>query len=184
MRYKILLILAAIIFNGNVFAFSINDCLINGLKGVSSDLAVRQIRFACQQKYEEFKRRRLRELSKDFGDIIEATTIEQAGYWILEEAGVHSIEITNKNSDKTITYMRLFVIPAQKDMPCDDSKKKVYAYKITIKPQGKIKLIYPSSDVSECIIPDIIMARSKNWKDISLLSSSKPIENDPFEDLQ
>ena len=184
MAYKLVFIFLAAINSGSTWAFSLNDCIINGMKGVSSDIAARQIRWACQQKYDEFKRQRLQELARDFGEAVEADSVEQAKYWMPEDAGFHSMEFTNKSTEKAITYIRLTVAPALKDAPCDYLKQRVHSYKITVKPQTKVKLIYPSSAPSECINPDVILARPASWKDISFSSSAKPLEKDPFGSIE
>lgn len=184
MSCKFVLIFLAFIFNGSAWASFFDDCILKEMKGVSSDIAARQIYLACKQKHEEYERQRLQEFAKEYGEAVEKDLVEKAEHWMSEGAGFHSMEFTNKSTEKTFTYIRLLVAPALKDSPCDFTKQRTHLYKITVKPQGKIKLIYPSAAESECISADVILARPTTWKDFSFSSSAKPLEKDPFEGLK
>lgn len=166
-------------------AFDLNDCIINGMKGVSSDVAARQVRYACDQKHQELKRQRQDELSIEFGEPVDVVTFEMDKYTNIEEPGFNSMRYTNKSPDKTVTFVRLEVVPAP-DGPgtsCDVSKRRVYAYKVTMKPRTDVKLIYPASASSNCLTPLVVLGRTPSWKDVSFSSSVKPIDKDPFAGL-
>ena len=168
----------------NAAAFDVNDCIINGMKGVSSDIAARQVRLACDQKNVSYKRQIETELSKAFGDVMDAATLEGDKYFVIEEPGFHSMQYTNTNVDKTVTYVRLEVVPAPgspPDSPCDRSKRRVFAYKITMKPRTTIKLIYPAQASANCLRLVGVVGRAPSWKDVSFSSSAKPAETDPYE---
>jgi hypothetical protein len=162
---------------GSANAFSVTDCVLGGMKGVSSDVAARQIRWACDQKYQEHKRKRLQE----FGEILERSSFIKAPNWDHEGPGFHKIQFTNGNSDKTITYVRLRVAPAEdQEGPCDTGKAKRHAYKLFIKPGATISFAYPSTNKSECINVDMVVGRPPSWRDLSLSSLARPEDSDPL----
>lgn len=166
-------------------AFDLNDCIINGMKGVSSDIAARQVRYACDQKHREHKQQRLEQLSSEFGEVVDVETLEAGKYFNVEDPGFHSMQYTNKSSEKTVTFVRLEVIPASggPGTDCDMTKRRVHAYKLTVKPRAAIKLVYPSSAQSTCVNLLVVLGRVPSWKDLSFSSSAKPSDKDPFAGL-
>jgi hypothetical protein len=152
------------------------------MKGVSSDMAARQVRYACDQKYKAYKQERLEQLSKEFGEPLEVDVIEADKYYNAEEPGFYSMQYFNKSNEKTVTFVRLEVVPAPggPGTECDLAKRRVHAYKVTLKPRATIKLIYPSSAPSNCLAPLVVLARAPSWKDVSFSSSAKPSDKDPF----
>lgn len=171
--------------SSSVLAFDLNDCIINGMKGVSSDIAARQVRYACDQKHKTYKQGQLDRLSKEFGDVVEIDTLKAAKYSDLEGPGFQSMLYTNESGDKTVTFVRLAVTPAPlgPGTACDASKRRVFAYKVTVKPLDTIKLIYPAPALAICLEPLVVIARTPSWKDVSFSSSAKPSDKDPFADL-
>lgn len=163
-------------------AFNLNDCIINGMKGISSDAAARQIRYACDQKHKEYKSERTEKLLKDFGEVVDVDILEASKFYSPEGPGFYSIEYTNRSGEKTITFLRMEVTPAPAGpgTDCDTNKRRVYAYKLLVKPRASIKLMYPSTTSSNCLTPTIVLARPPSWKDVSLSSVVKPLEKDPF----
>lgn len=167
-------------------AFDLNDCIINGMKGVSSDTAARQVRYACDQKNLSHKQQLQDELLKEFGEVLDTETLEKDKYFKVEEPGFNSIRYTNKSADKTVSFVRLEVVPAPggPETLCDMSKRRVYAYKVTMKPHADVKLIYPSSATSNCLNALVVLGRPPSWKDVSFSSSAKPVDKDPFAGLE
>lgn len=170
---------------GAALAFDLHDCIINGMKGVSSDMAARQVRYACDQKYKEYKQQRLEQLSKEFGEVVDVDTVEAGKFYSVEEPGFYSMLYTNKSSEKTVTFLRVEVIPAPggPGTDCEISKRRVFAYKVSVKPRASIKLVYPSPNPSNCVTPLVVLARVPSWKDVSFSSSAKPSDKDPFAGL-
>ncbi len=179
--------LALALIHGTVYAFDLNDCIINGMKGVSSDVAARQIRWACEQKDQEYKKQRTQQLLRDYGSPLDTEALKMEKNWAFDEIGFHSMEFINTTSDRTVTYVRLSVAPAPNSppgAPCDPSKERIHAYTITLKPGARIKLIYPSSvEKGECISLKGALGRPTSWKDVSFFSSAKPADNDPLAGL-
>lgn len=167
-------------------SFNVNDCIINGMKGVSSDTAARQVRYACDQKKYEFKAQRLEALSKEFGEPVEIETLEADKNFDLEGPGRYSTSLTNKSPERVVTFVRLEVTPAPggAGTVCDTEKRRVYTYQIALKPRASIKLVYPSSVPYHCIRPVLALGRAPSWKDVSFSSSASPSEKDPFAGLE
>lgn len=168
-----------------VLAFDMNDCIINGMKGVSSDMAARQVRYACDQKFKKHKQQRLEQLAKEFGDVVDVDTVEAGKFYQVEEPGFYSILYTNKSAERTVSFLRVEVVPAPggAGTTCEMSKRRVFAYKVSVKPGASIKLVYPSAYPANCVTPLVVLARVPSWKDISFSSSARPSEKDPFADL-
>ena len=115
-------------------AFNLNDCIINGMKGISSDAAARQVRFACDQKHKEYKSERMEKLLKDFGEVVDVDILEASKFYSPEGPGFYSIEYANRSGEKTITFLRMEVTPAPAGpgTDCDTNKRRVYAYKLIV----------------------------------------------------
>ncbi len=164
-------------------SFDLNDCIINGMKGVSSDVAARQVRFACEQKNTAFKQARMECLMTDFGEPLELDTlVEPENYIEIAEPGFYSKKYLNSSNEKAVTFVRLEVMPAQggPGTACDVSKRRVHAYKVMLKPRGIIKLIFPSSQPSNCVSRLVVIGRAPSWSDVSFSLSVKPTDKDPF----
>ncbi|MGT2430653.1 hypothetical protein ACU4HD_21900 [Cupriavidus basilensis] len=180
---KIHLLLVAMVCAGPAQAFDMNDCILQGMKGVSSDVAARQIRYACEQKLKAYKLQRSESLSKEFGSAIDKDDLELAKFYNVEGPELYSLQFTNKNPSKTVRYIRLDVMPLWgQPKLCDWSKSRTYAYEVTVKPGAAVSLIYPSPVTSNCLIPSLVLARPVSWKDVSLPFSIKPADKDPLAD--
>lgn len=168
-------------------AFDFNDCIINGMKGVSSDVAAGAVRTACRQKLSAFEADRKEQLMKEYGEPQELDTLEGSAYHTVESpAGFYSSSFLNTSHEKTVRYIRLVIAPAPggPGTDCDFSKRKVYAYSILLKPKASHKLVYPSATPANCLVLLNVFAKTPTWRDVSLSSSSKPIEKDPFAGLE
>lgn len=158
------------------------DCILQNMKGVQERLAAIEVRKACQKKYEDYKRERVRE----FGEVLDKASFKDAPNWEIESPGFHAIRYTNMNSDRTVTYARIRVAPAEEDgKPCDLTKEKVYVYRLSVKPNQSVRLIYPSSATkAECIRVEGILGRVPSWRDVSFSSSVTPTAKDPLDDIE
>ena len=152
-------------------AFDVNECILNGMKGVSSDFAAQQIRQSCIKKGNEAKRKKREALEDEHGKPIDIAILKPRKYYNDEGNGFHSMEYTNTSAHTTVTYVKL-------DVACSDSIK--YPYKIKLKPGATISLIFPDSTTGYCIHVDEAYGRPSVWSDVSVFSSAKPLETDPF----
>lgn len=168
-----------------VQAFDVNDCIINGMKGVSSDMAARQVRYACDQKRLEARKLRVAALTKEYGDALEIESIEQAPNFGAEQAGMHFIQVRNKNPDKAVKLLRLEVAPAiVGGAACDMTKSRRYSYSVTMKAFEALNLVYPSTAQTECLSIVAAYGRASSWRDVSFSFSAKPDDSDPFADIE
>ena len=168
------------VLSPSVFAFDLNDCIINGMKGVSNDTAARQIRNACDQKSKEEKRKVLEKLSKEYGDIIDNEFFHN------ELRGDSKARYRNESNDKVITFVRLAVWPRPDGAgtPCQPDGRTDYFFKPGLKPRGFIQLDYPFSTPTDCRAIWAVMGRTSTWTDISLFSSVSPIDRSPFSESE
>lgn len=165
--------------------FSLNDCILNGVKGVSSDVAARLVRKACEDKQEEHRQQRGNALKQEYGELIDTASVVKAKFFNTESAGFASIEITNsaRSPERTLTYVKLSVMPAAGDnQPCDPQREARYSYKLTLKPGTSINLVFPSDAKAICTSIEAARGRPTAWKDFSLSGSVKPLDKDPFAD--
>lgn len=167
-------------------AFDINDCIINGMKGVSSDAAARQIRYACDQKLKAFEQKtteqNAKEFAKEYGEVLDSDSLEEKGGRAADKPGFQSVMFVNKNSGKTITYLRLAIAPdLQKGMGCDYRSYRYVAYKLLLRPNAGMRLIVPVTTEFNCISVDQSYGREPSYKDlIGFIVSGKPESVDPL----
>lgn len=123
-----------------------DDCIISGMKGVSSDLAAKLVATACKRKaYDERERKRL-----SFGVAIDSRYYGLNESPSLDSDGLYSQEFENRHSSQTIAYVVLSVSEVQSDSP-NKSKyslesfrwSRAYYYKLALKPGRTIRLKFP-----------------------------------------
>lgn len=158
------------------------DCILQNMKGIQDRLAAVEVQKACRRKADDYKRERVQE----FGEKLDGTSFKDAPTWEIESPGFHAIQFTNTNSDRTITYARIRVAPAEEEgKPCDLSRDKAHSYRLSLKPGQSVRLIYPSSATkSECIRVEGVLGRVPSWRDLSFSSSASPIAKDPLADIE
>lgn len=168
----------------NAQSFPYDDCVLQGLKGVSSDAAARMIRQSCENKRTEFTRQKDKKNNEEYG-VDDRTSIleDHSKGYSLEPNGYISSEYKNTSKDDTkwISYVRLSVQATNKDGYCDYSTIKYYSYKTSIKP-GAISRFFFKAPSSKSICFDVSAVRTKpyKWSDFSLSSSFKPLDKDPL----
>lgn len=165
-------------------AFDLNDCIINGMKGVSSDVAARQVRYACDQKQRAYVAERRLKFEQEFGEALGTEFIELASSFDLAGPGKHSIQVRSKEASKAVTLIRLEVVPAPggAGTTCDMPKGRVFAYKVMLKPTQRVRLIYPSAGESNCVSVVSANARPARWTDVAFSSTADPMSKDPLEE--
>lgn len=164
---------------------SYEDCLLQGLKGVSSDAAARLVKMACEGKERDSQKRAIESLTKEFGELIDIDSIKMEEHFNIESKGFSSIQITNslQNPKEIITYVSLRVYPAEGlNKSCDHSKGINHSYKLSLKSGSSILLVFPSTSPSICPQIESARARESHWKDFSLSGTVKPMAKDPFSD--
>lgn len=169
-----------------VYAFDLNDCIISGMKGVSSDVAARQVRYACDQKLRAYKVEQLAKFEKEFGELVDSGLAEQAKFFDLAGPGKHSIQISSREPARALTFVRLEITPATggPGTSCDPLRARVFAYKTLIKPGASVKLVFPVVAESNCIAVVSLHARPTAWSDVSFSSTIDQLAVDPFEKIK
>lgn len=169
------------------FAFSINDCILEGMKGISSDAAARAVTKACEEKREDARQKSIAALTKEYGEPIDPSLVAKAKNYSAESSGKASIQITNHalSPERTIRYVNLSVSPTDANGHCNPWDKKTYAYKLMLPPSSSTQLTFPMPGFGgSSVCTEIITARAalKTWKDISIAGAANPMEKDPFDD--
>lgn len=179
-------IFGALLMTNGALAFDLNDCIINGMKGVSSDVAARQVRYACDQKHRAHVTERRLKFEQEFGESLSTDLLEMAPHFELAGAGKHSIHVTSKEPSRAVTLIRLEVTPAPAGpgKACDPTRSRVFAYKVMVKPAQRVRLVFPSTADSNCLSIDSANARPTKWSDVAFSSSADPMPKDPFEELK
>lgn len=177
-------ILSTFLMTNSASAFDLNDCIINGMKGVSSDVAARQVRYACDQKERAYIAERRLKFEQEFGEALGSELLELASSFEFAGPGKHSIQVTSKESSKAVTLIRLEVAPAPggAGTTCDRAKSRVFAYKVMLKPAQRVKLVYPSAGDSNCVSVASANSRLAKWTDIAFSSTADPMPKDPLEE--
>ena len=161
-------------------AFDVNDCVINGMKGVTSDLAAREVRVACNQKNKEYRSQLIEDLSKEYGQDLGLNTLEQVKDEGTTMVGFQSATFVNTNTTQTVTLIRIG-IGESAGPTCFGWGLHTLAYRVTMKPLSKLQLVYPNSAPTSCIRLTTVLGRPlSHWKDISVFSTVKPMDRDPW----
>lgn len=172
-------------FAANAQTFSYDDCVLQGLKGVSSDAAARMIRQSCENKRTDFYRQADKKVNDEYG-VDDSTSIleDYSKSYSLESGGYASNEYKNisKDDTKLISYVKLSVQATDKNGYCDYSSTKYYSYKTSIKPGSTGSLLFKApSSKSICLNVTAVKTKPYKWSEFSLSSSFKPLDKDPFE---
>lgn len=175
----------AFLFSGSAAAFSVSDCIIKASKGVLNDQVIRLIAQDCQQKKAAYIREKMEELNKEFGEVAEVNFTKVSASFNIQDDEFHSVELANLNVEQTVRFVRLAVAPASQGngSPCDHSQKKIYFYKVSVRPSEKTRLIYPSKSRFECVNPEEIRVTQNAWSDRFVPGVARPLEKDPFADI-
>lgn len=165
-------------------AFDINDCIINNMKGVTSDVAARAIKSACDQKEVDARISTQREITKPFGQSIETSVAKLNNVLAYPGGGFLGIQITNISKNTTVKYVRLRTWPAPAGgAACITSGVAEYAYEVTLAPRKSLLFQFPSSSASACIEVVAVFGKDASWQDYSMYSSIEPLKKDPLQGL-
>lgn len=164
-------------------SFSYEDCLLQGLKGVSSDAAARIIQEACNNKKTILTRETDKKINEEWGDETSTSILEEvAKTYSAESEGNASIEFKNISTEngKIISYIELSVRGVDASGFCSFALEKVYSYKSTLKQNSTIKLIFPRATDTICSDVTAVRTKASKWSDFSLSSSVRPTDGVPF----
>ena len=166
-----------------VHGFDVNECILQGMKGVNSDAAARGVYLACQQKLTALERERQEAFAKESGEAV-APSIVTLDQHFVERPGFNSMAAMNRSADKVVTYIRISVTTSENGK-CDGLMQYMapdYAYQVIIPPGETVRLVYPAGD---CIDVELVYARPRKWADRfhSVVEKVQPLPGDPLAGL-
>lgn len=180
-RVHIGIIAAVVAASGYASEVSINDCMLNGLKGVSGDIAASLVRKSCEGKQEEHRRATVAALRQEYGELISRDSVQLSEPVGADVNGLATVAVTNRTNapGKTLTYAKLVTYANNGAGNCDGSRAPVWhSYKLTLKPGSTAKLIFPSGGPTPCVFIETVRGKPPTWRDISLAGSVKPMPAD------
>lgn len=159
-------------------ALDVDDCVLNGLKGVNSDAAARMVRQSCENKVANQRRQ---QISEKYGEKID----EKLAYvkWDTDyNKGLVNVTLKNELL-QTVTYAELSISQplAKGECPYSDSRKHLYAVKL--KPGSSVVLIVPdgkslvSKNGQICISSRAVRGRAPSVLDVSIGAVSPLSDN-------
>lgn len=103
-----------------------DECVLESMKGVTSDLAARAIMLSCRKKFPEKKQRDAELPTQALGNIT-----GRAGF----KYGIFTGHIYNGNSDYTVTQVTILLIPKGNEESAETSlSAKEYNVNVTVAP--------------------------------------------------
>jgi hypothetical protein len=162
--------------------FDVNDCIIDGMKGVASDAAAKMIKEACERKQQERPEWRVEQYMKQLGKVVDANSLTITALSTDEEAGFHSLVVRNNDPDRIVTFIRIKATPAPiAGKECDYLQTKFEVFRVAIRPGGSAKLLYPNRGGQEsCVVLVTVFARQPEKTDIPSLAPVKALSRDPL----
>lgn len=162
--------------------FDVNDCIIDGMKGVASDAAAKMIKEACERKQQERPEWKADQYRKQLGAVASIDTLNIIGLSTDAEVGFHSLVVRNDDPERMVTFVRIKATPAPiagKD--CDFLQTKFETFRVAIRPGASAKLLYPSRGGQEsCVMLVTVFAREPAETDTISLIPVKALPRDPL----
>ena len=165
----------------------INDCVINGLKNVNSDVAARMIRQACESKV---KNKINQSNNKKYGELMR----EELGITSWGRIEGMGVSVSFKNTtDKTITILKIEANSVFNNDKCSNGQPYIYYYSLVLMPGKELELMPPVKNLinktinSMCLTVYSVAVREMTSKDYiyvlskpEMMSSAqlKEIDND------
>ncbi|MCX7168150.1 MAG: hypothetical protein NTV11_18005 [Rhodocyclales bacterium] len=175
MRVAATIICLSITFGA--YAGEYDDCVLTGLKGVSSDAGAKLVAQACKNKINEVRQSRRSNFGTDLaaGEYAFNPTDSVQRH----DDGLVSQTLVNKTSQKTITYVALTVGDGVKPAAIEKGKvfdvddyirtakpASVFYYKVAIRPGKSIRLKFPLPK-SGAFYTEVttVLGRESKWAD-------------------
>ena len=162
--------------------FDVNDCIIDGLKGVANDAAAKMVKEACERKAQERPEWKVEQYRKQLGTVVNSDILEIFGLSTDEEIGFHSFLARNTDPVRTVTFLRIKATPAPiAGKECDFLQTKFETFRVTIQPGAIAKLLYPNRGGQEsCVMLITVFARDSAPTDKPSLAPVKALPRDPL----
>ena len=166
----------------------VSDCIINGMKGVSSDAAASMIRTACENRASALKRDRDLQNQREYGtsvaeNAIEVTPSRRAGS-VADRLVVSNVR---GRPDAVITYVSFNVSSMTKGGQCYGEDMRL-AYKMSLPSNSSVQLqipaFYPAESPGVCAKIVEVKAKPSTWSDsmrsLTSIGEIAPLKVDPF----
>lgn len=168
-------------------AFSYNDCIINGMRGVSSDAAANAVRVACLAKKKEYEGKPYANFVREYGEVLEKRLYEINSGPLgssSKKSDWKSKNFRNISSSTTIRYIELVVWVPSGGYCWYSTDAKRYIYTGRIKPMSSMRLAFPPPTEAEggiCVdVRDVRGVPSSTWEIGSLSDEVLPVDKDPY----
>lgn len=205
MRFQAALITGAtslVLFSGIALAGAYDDCVLNGMKGVSSDAAARLVAQSCRNRITEAKKAKVEAFGSTLSED-EFVYVNGEGSVQTHEDGYFSQALKNKSSFKSITYVALNIkdgdyydykeakwggvlINPEGRAKWESERSRTYFYKLSLKPGNEVRLMFrkPRIDAFYAEVTTVL-GREAKWSDTistsAFSSNIKPEPKDPLE---
>lgn len=163
-----LLLIAAPVFSAE---FSYDDCILAGMKGVSTPYAATMVRTACENK-------RYEALDRQYGAKLNSHPVEISEVAGMAD-GIATVYASNRSRNTTVTYLRLSVLLGYDQLLLGHDSPD-FAYKLLLKPGNKMALTFPlQGQTKPRVFVQQVRGRESKWNDFSIASSASPMSSDP-----
>lgn len=168
----VILMTAAITANAES---SLGNCIIEGMRGVSSDAAAAMIKQVCERK--------TRQTIYDEYGAIEAQMLKVEAYDIEDSILVVQVKNTTRN---TVTLISLAAGTPDAVAGCPSASTASFVFKANVKPSSSVKLRVPAAGMVSggrvCFTANSRLARAMRWNDF-VVGTKDPITPAEYEML-
>lgn len=161
---------AALVVHLGAAALDVDDCVLNGLKGVNSDAAARMVRQSCENKVANQRRQQLS--TKYGGKIDEKLALDG---WDSDYANKAVKVIVKNELQQTVTYAELSISAPMANGSCPYPENRKHLYAVKVKPGSRVVLVVPggTSLISKdgrtsCISVIAVRGREPSMLDVSV----------------
>lgn len=195
---KTLVCFAVMLSSSITYAGPYEDCVLSGMKGVSSDAAARAVNQACRAKINEARKAKQETYGSAMRD--DEYSFSEDKYVGTHDDGFVSETFKNKSSYKTVTYVALMVMDGdyykykksdyldfEGEAAWQKERSQTYYYKLSLKPNAEIKLLYRKPRTKPWFSNVVtVLGRESKWSDAMSPSAwggdvVKPESKDPLE---
>lgn len=152
------------------YAEDLDTCLINGLKGVSSDMAAKMVRQACENRVGA---QRKQQLAAKYGERVD---VELDHMQTVYDRAISASKVTfavKNNSQQTVLYAELGMSAPTGKGDCPWTHTRKWLYQVKIKPDATALLVVPDGASlfdkagRTCMTARAVRAREPSLLDIS-----------------
>jgi hypothetical protein len=150
-------------------AEDLDTCVINGLKGVTSDVAARLVRQACENKITAQRRK---EIASRYGERVDLP-LKWVGHTSTHSSGEVRVTVKNESS-QTVLYVELGMSALHPKDGCPWLHTSKWLYQVKVKPDASAVLVVPGGTAlldkewRVCGSAAAVRAREPSFLDVSI----------------